>query len=92
MKMDQPLSAPATTGYDAFIALLASEGVEYLFGNPGTTELAIMEAMGAQSAIRYVLGLQEGIVVGGGVVLDRDLGRHTAHGMDFPFVANLYNV
>lgn len=64
MKMDQPLSAPATTGYDAFIALLASEGVEYLFGNPGTTELAIMEAMGAQSAIRYVLGLQEGIVVG----------------------------
>jgi benzoylformate decarboxylase len=64
MKMDQPLSAPATTGYDAFVALLASEGVEYLFGNPGTTELAIMEAIGAQSAIRYVLGLQEGIVVG----------------------------
>ena len=64
MKMDQPLSTPATTGYDAFVALLASEGVEYLFGNPGTTELAIMEAIGAQSAIRYVLGLQEGIVVG----------------------------
>jgi benzoylformate decarboxylase len=64
MKMDQPLSAHATTGYDAFVALLASEGVEYLFGNPGTTELAIMEAIGAQSAIRYVLGLQEGIVVG----------------------------
>ncbi|UCH47982.1 MAG: thiamine pyrophosphate-binding protein [Betaproteobacteria bacterium] len=62
--MDQPLSAPATTGYDAFLSLLASEGVEYLFGNPGTTELAIMQAVGAQSAIRYVLGLQEGIVVG----------------------------
>jgi len=62
--MDQPISPPATTGYDAFIALLASEGVEYLFGNPGTTELAIMQALGTQSAIRYVLGLQEGIVVG----------------------------
>ena len=62
--MDQSLSAPATTGYDAFLALLASEGVDYLFGNPGTTELAIMEAVGAQSAIQYVLGLQEGIVVG----------------------------
>lgn len=62
--MDQPLSPPTTTGYDAFIALLASEGVEYLFGNPGTTELAIMQALGNQSAIRYVLGLQEGLVVG----------------------------
>ncbi len=64
MKMDQSLPSPTTTGFDAFVALLASEGVEYLFGNPGTTELAIMEAVGAQSAIRYVLGLQEGIVVG----------------------------
>lgn len=64
MIMDQSLPSPTTTGFDAFVALLASEGVEYLFGNPGTTELAIMEAVGAQSAIRYVLGLQEGIVVG----------------------------
>ena len=64
MKMDQSISTPATTGYDAFVALLASEGVEYLFGNPGTTELAIMQAIGAQSTIKYVLGLQEGIVVG----------------------------
>ena len=62
--MDQPLSTPTTTGYNAFIELLASEGVEYLFGNPGTTELAIMQALGSQSKIDYVLGLQEGIVVG----------------------------
>jgi benzoylformate decarboxylase len=51
------------TGRSAFLQLLASEGVEYLFGNPGTTELAIMEALGAQQEIRYVLGLQEGVVV-----------------------------
>lgn len=62
--MDQAPSHPITTGHAAFISLLASEGIEYLFGNPGTTELAIMEALGAQSDIRYVLGLQEGIVVG----------------------------
>ena len=29
-------------GRDAFLALLADEGVEYLFGNPGTTELPLM--------------------------------------------------
>ena len=62
--MDQAPLLPVTTGHAAFVKLLASEGVEYLFGNPGTTELAIMEALGAQSDIRYVLGLQEGIVVG----------------------------
>jgi benzoylformate decarboxylase len=62
--MDQAPLPPITTGHAAFLSLLASEGIEYLFGNPGTTELAIMEALGAQSDIRYVLGLQEGIVVG----------------------------
>ncbi len=50
-------------GRTAFLRLLASEGVEYLFGNPGTTELAIMEALGQQSDINYVLGLQESVVV-----------------------------
>ena len=50
-------------GYDAFLDCLSSEGVDYLFGNPGTTELAIMEAVGKQSNIEYVLGLQENIVV-----------------------------
>jgi benzoylformate decarboxylase len=62
--MDQAPLPTITTGHAAFMNLLASEGIEYLFGNPGTTELAIMEALGAQSDIRYVLGLQEGIVVG----------------------------
>ncbi len=62
--MDQAPLLPITTGHAAFLSLLASEGVDFLFGNPGTTELAIMEALGAQSDIRYVLGLQEGIVVG----------------------------
>jgi benzoylformate decarboxylase len=54
---------PVLSGRSAFLKLLASEGVDCLFGNPGTTELAIMEALGAQHDIRYVLGLQEGVVV-----------------------------
>jgi len=57
-------AAPTLSGRAAFVSLLASEGVDVMFGNPGTTELAIMQALGEQSAIRYVLGLQEAIVVG----------------------------
>ena len=51
-------------GRTAFVSLLASEGVALMFGNPGTTELAIMQALTEQSQIGYVLGLQESIVVG----------------------------
>lgn len=45
------------------MSLLADGGIEYLFGNPGTTELAIMDALSQQPEISYVLGLQESIVV-----------------------------
>ena len=62
--MDRSPLPPTLTGHTAFMKLLAQEGVTQLFGNPGTTELAIMEAMSQQSAIGYVLGLQESVVVG----------------------------
>ncbi len=62
--MDRSPLPPLISGHAAFTQLLAQEGISHLFGNPGTTELAIMEAMSQQSAIQYVLGLQESIVVG----------------------------
>ena len=60
---DATAAARPMTGRAAFLRLLASEGVDTLFGNPGTTELAIMQALGEQSDIGYVLGLQESVVV-----------------------------
>ncbi len=51
------------SGRDVFLSLLADEGVDHLFGNPGTTELAIMEAIGERDDMRFVLGLQEASVV-----------------------------
>ena len=58
------LSTPNTiSGRSAFIELLQSEGVTHLFGNPGTTELPIMHALADYPDMRYVLGLQEAIVV-----------------------------
>ena len=51
------------TGRSAFLELLEDEGVTHLFGNPGTTELPIMDALVEHPGMRYVLGLQEAIVV-----------------------------
>lgn len=48
----------AQTGIEALLEILAASGVRYLFGNPGTTELPLMDAL-VDHPIRYVLGLQE---------------------------------
>ncbi|WP_374448620.1 thiamine pyrophosphate-binding protein [Stella sp.] len=55
---------PSMTGKRAFLELLKQEGVDVLFGNPGTTELPLMDALAVDTDIRYVLGLHEGVVMG----------------------------
>jgi benzoylformate decarboxylase len=47
------------TGIDIFLELLASAGVRYVFGNPGTTELPLSDALVDHPSIKYLLGLQE---------------------------------
>jgi thiamine pyrophosphate-dependent acetolactate synthase large subunit-like protein len=54
---------PVMTGKRAFLELLKQEGVEILFGNPGTTELPLMDALATENELRYVLALQEAAVV-----------------------------
>jgi benzoylformate decarboxylase len=51
-------------GGSAFLSLLRDEGVTHVFGNPGTTELPLMDALGKQSELPYILGLQESVVIG----------------------------
>ncbi len=53
----------ATTGRRLFLDLLRQEGVRIIFGNPGTTELPLMEALAGEEEIRYVLALQEAVVM-----------------------------
>lgn len=52
-----------TTGSSIFLSLLKDEGVTHLFGNPGTTELPLMDALRDHDDLTYVLGLQESVVV-----------------------------
>ena len=58
-----PDAANTIFGREAFLALLESEGVTHLFGNPGTTELPIMAALPERPAVTYVMALQEALVV-----------------------------
>ena len=51
------------SGRSAFLKLLVDEGVTHLFGNPGTTELPLMEVVPDFPELNYVLGLQEAVVV-----------------------------
>lgn len=46
-------------GKTAFLELLRQEGVRVMFGNPGTTELPLMDALAVEQELRYVLALQE---------------------------------
>ena len=55
---------PAMTGKEALVRMLIAEGVEYIFGNPGTSETPMMDALQDFPQIRYIQALQEGTAVG----------------------------
>jgi benzoylformate decarboxylase len=52
-----------TTGKQAFLEILKQEGVGIIFGNPGTTELPLMDALVQEPSIRYVLALHESVAI-----------------------------
>lgn len=55
---------PRLRGKDLFMELLRAEGVEVVFGNPGTTESPFMDALQDYPEFRYVLCLQESVAIG----------------------------
>lgn len=50
-------------GRDIILDVLRSEGVTHIFGNPGTTELSLMDALLRCQGFKYVLALQEATAV-----------------------------
>ena len=53
-----------TQGKHILLDLLRLNGVRFVFGNPGSTELPLMDAFVVEREIRYILGLNEVIVMG----------------------------
>jgi len=54
---------PYVSGKQALLEILKQEGVSVLFGNPGTTELPLMDGLVREPGVRYVLALQEAVAV-----------------------------
>ena len=57
------MSAQTRNGANILLETLENQEVEYIFGNPGTTELPLMDALINKPHIQYILGLQEASVV-----------------------------
>lgn len=51
-------------GRDVLLEVLRTEGVTHVFGNPGSTELPLIDALAEADDVHYVLALQEATVVG----------------------------
>src|SRR5918996_2617844 len=70
------------SGTQALITMLADAGVRYLFGNPGTTELPLVDALVDDRRFQYILGLQEVPVMAmadGYAMASRSLGVVNLH-------------
>ena len=76
-----------TTGKQALAEILQREGVEYVFGIPGATEIQFMDALEGAPDIQYILGLQEIVCAGMAEGYARATGKpgflnlHTASGL-----------
>jgi acetolactate synthase-1/2/3 large subunit len=58
------MGAARMNGAEALVKTLAASGIEMCFANPGTSEMQMVAALGAQDQVRPVLGLFEGVVTG----------------------------
>ncbi|MFB3098168.1 MAG: thiamine pyrophosphate-binding protein, partial [Dehalococcoidia bacterium] len=55
---------PRMTGKHALAQMLIAEGIEHIFGNPGTSETPFLDGLQDYPQIKYVQALQEGTAVG----------------------------
>ncbi len=66
---------PIMTGKRALMEMLRAEGVRYIFGNPGTSEGPILDALEEFPDLEYILTTQEGAAMGMADAYARSTGR-----------------
>ena len=62
-------------GREVFMQSLVAHGVKHIFGNPGTTESPLLDALSDYPSISYVMHLHEGMAVGAASYYARATGR-----------------
>jgi benzoylformate decarboxylase len=84
------------TGAQAMYEFLVRQGVEYIFGNPGTSELPLMDVFAERNEIEYILALHEDSALGIAAGYAEATGKpaavnlHTNPGLAHA-LGNLYN-
>src|SRR4030095_17117058 len=79
---------PLMRGKQVLMESLIAHGVEYIFGNPGTTESPILDALLDYPQLRYVVALHEGVALGAASYYALTSGKpavvniHVAPGLD----------
>ena len=53
----------ARTGRFAILEQFLADGIDHMFGNPGTVEQGFLDALAAYPAMKYILTLQESVAV-----------------------------
>jgi benzoylformate decarboxylase len=61
--IDPIARASCRRGASLLLEVLSDEGVDYIFGNPGTTELPLIDALTGTASVSYILALQEASAV-----------------------------
>jgi len=82
--MSTPPGRPQRSGAELLVDALMDEGVRHVFGNPGTTELPLVDVLVEDGEPAYVLALQEASAVGMADGYARATGR--------PSFVNLHTV
>ncbi len=83
-------------GRDLLFDALEQQDIGFLFGNPGTTELPLIDGCNTHPSVRYVMALHEDIAVGMAMGFARASGKvgvvnlHVAPGLGHG-LGNLYN-
>jgi benzoylformate decarboxylase len=62
-------------GKQVLMESLIAHGVEYVFGNPGTTESPILDALLDYPQLRYIVALHEGVALGAASYYAQASGR-----------------
>ena len=63
------------TGNRAILDLFSAYGVEHIFGNPGTTEFGLVDALDEYPGMNYILCLHEGVALGAAQMYANASGR-----------------
>jgi len=66
---------PRLAGKRMVMEMLRAEGVEYIFGNPGTSEGPLLDALEDFPDLKYMLATQEGVAMGMAEAYARSTGK-----------------